>query len=950
MNRGLLTPPPLDIVSTLSSGRILVVILAGLLFGMAFQLLLANLGVAIGLSVFNLKPSPDASTRSDQSSGSDLNVVAIVGIAAGLAIMLSIDGVLFAACFLAVKLSQVSDPWLGGVLGLLIWSVYLILLTWLSTSAVGTVADTLLGFTSTGLRRLFMAVRQLFISEATSTPNEVEDEEVVAIAKQQALQAIEEIDLRTVFEEAVAQSKSENTVWIADALEEIEGTLENRQTIDPDQIVELLQKNTDVPQASLDQIRHQLSDLWQNLQEQTLQPDVVADLKHFLQTADPSDFQTDTLENKLVQLETPQAAQLMTGLQNIDIKKLFRTVLWRVDLSDWDVQRIWQLLQSTQQQFMDTPLTQQPANIIQMDIEDYLLNTPAWNLQPEVLDVDFKEVIFDPEAAPELVHQQLRLLSVDQFRNILQQRDDLPADRQTEVAQSLEAVLQSIQDQVQPSQEPEQELENLDPETINYIQQKLESYLRYTSLNKLNPEGIAQKLNTLIGDTQIQPAILRQHLPELEADALQDILSRRQGLKSKQRQQLLTSILDTWQHLLSDPDLPETTAPSVQQRVKAMIVESLEEIDGETVTLEDLKPHLVQLIDRPTSGLSSFNQYLGQLDWIALAQDLQREHNLSPSSLNSTLSWLQDEWQQVARVPRRWARRTQRSAQDWQKQLQNYLKYQDRSALKKTESLEQDLQNLLDEVKDWSSASSLEPNSSLSWSWPQQFTLPDQAAIVAILDERRDLTTAEIDQIASQLTSAWHKFVDEAQRLQHQAQSSVDDVIKSRSKTITQVRKALDSVSIPTPDPSQLQADLGQFLSLPESELEKLGNNLRSLAKKAPTAILEDTSVQKVRDRISHLTQSTLDHITDTLGDLEDSVSHQLIDRAKVLQDQLLAQVDQVQAEVEQQATELKAQTQRQADKVRQSAAIAAWWLFGITFTSGLTSALSGFLAIRGIR
>lgn len=950
MTRGPLTPPPLDIVPTLSSGRILVVILAGLLFGMAFQLLLANLGIAIGLSVFDLKPSPKHPTLPDQSSGSDLDVIAIIGIAAGLAIMLSIDGVLFSACFLAVTLSQVSDPWLGGVLGLLIWSVYLILLTWLSTSAVGTVADTLLGFTSTGLRRLFTAVRQLFISEADSTTNGAEDEEVVETVKQQVLDAVEEIDLGAVFEDTVAQLKSKNASWqvqLSNALEEIEETLEKRQEIDPDQIVELLQERANVPQTGLDQIRNQLSDLWQDLQERTLQPDVVADLKHFLQTADPSDLQTDTLESKLVQLETPPASQLMTGLQNIDIKKLLRTALRRVDLSDWDVQRIWQLLQSTQQQFTDTPSTQRPVNIIQMDIEDYLLNTPAWDLQPEVIDVDFKEVIFDPEAAPELVHQQLRFLSADQFLSILKQREDLPTDRQIEVAQSLETVLQSIQDQVQPSQQPE----SIQPETLNHIQQKLESYLRYTALSKLSPEGVEQKLQALIEDTHLQLAALRQHSPELDADALQDILSRRQGLKSQQRQQLLTSIHEAWQHLLLDPDSPETTAPPVQQRVKAMIVESLKDIDGETVTLEDLKPHLVQLIDQPTSGLSSFNQYLGQLDWIALAQDLQQEHSLNLSSVNAALSWLQDEWQQVAQVPRRWARRTQRSSKDWQKQLQNYLKYQDRSALTKVESMEQDLQHLLDEVKDWPSAPTLEPKSSQSWSWPQQLALPDQAAIVAILQERRDLTTAEIEQIASHLTSAWRKFADEAQHLQHQAQASVDDAMaKSRSQTITQVRKVFDAVSIPAPDPSQLQTDLGQFLSLPATELKQLGDNLRSLAKKAPTAILEDTSVQRVRDRISHLTQSTLDNMTDTLSDLEESVSQQLIDQAEALQHQLFAQIDQVQAEVKHQATEFKEQTQVQADKVRQSAAIAAWWLFGITFTSGLTAAVSGFLAIRGIR
>ena len=938
MNKGILIPsnPPLETVALLTSGRIVIVILAGLFFGLALQLLSANLGIAIGLSVFNLRPNPEAPMESSKpSSDSSLKVMTIIGVAAGLAIMLSIDGVLFAACFLAVKLSQVTDPFLGGVLGLLIWSVYLILLTWLSTSTVGTVADTLLGFTSTGLRRLFTAVSQLFASESTPTDSDEQDTEVTETVKQQLLHALEEVDLDRVFEKSLERLTPQAEAWqtqLSSVLEEITTQYQGKGGMEPDQIIEFLQDRINVPQEGINQVSQQLSQLWQDMEDRTPQPDAIADLRQFLQTAAPSDLQTDTFSDKLGQLKTSDASQPWTALQNIDVNQLLRTALRRVDLSDWDVLRVWQLLQSTQHKFTGDSLPERPVNIIHLDIEDYLLNTPSWNLQPDIINVDFKEVLYDADADPNLVHQQLTSLSPDHLRSILQRREDLASDHQSDIAKSLEQVLQDILEQVQPSPEPDE----TQPQVLDQIQEKLESYLRYTSIKKLSPEGIEAKLHALIEEAQIRP----QQLPELEMNVFQDVLNRRKGLKSKRRQQLLSTIQETWQQLLPDPELAVNAASTVQKRVSEMIADSLQGLDGETVTLEDLKPHLVQLLDRPTSGLTSLNQYVGQLDWIALAQDLQQDYDFSPQHLNSVLGWLQEEWQQVAKVPRRWARRSQRTSQDWQKQLQRYLKYQNRTALTKAESMEKDLQQILDEVTDWQPISKHQKKSSQSW--PQQLTPPDPGDVVAALQKRRDLTTNEIDQIASQMTSTWQKLTDEAQHLQQQAQSSLDTVV-------TKIWETLSSVSISAPDPSDLQADLGKFLSLPAAELDQLGNNLRSLAQEAPTAILEDSSLQRIRDRISDLTQTTVDNLLSTREDLEETVANQLVARAETLQNQLLEQVDQVQTEVKEQATEIKKQTQIQADKVRQSAAIAAWWLFAITFTSGITSAISGFLAIRGL-
>lgn len=925
VNRALLNSR-LDSATTLSGGQIIVVVLAGLLFGLAFQLLLANFGIAIGLSVFNLKPKPPTSDQPLEPEDASFGSVALIGVAAGLAIILSIDGVLFAACYLAVKLSQASDPWLGAILGGLVWAVYLILLTWLSTSAVGTVADTLLGFTRAGLRRLFAAVGQLFNPSSSDTSAVETDPNAMEGSK--LIQALEDMDFSPVLESTLAKLKSEipsKSTHLSQIAEEVIANTAENNTIDLEQIVEELRNRLNLPQSILEELQQQIQELTQEVgddpqqaSESPQQSAPVADLKHFLQTADPSDLQSESLSTQLAPLETSHS---WSTLQDIDFKGLFRTALRRVDLSDWDVQRIWQVLQSTQQKLTGSSESKQPINIIQLDVEDYLINTPIWNLQPDIIEVDFKDIIYDSEADPALVHQQLILLTPDQMRSVLQQRQDLPTHQQAEIAEMLDRVRLTVLEQVQPSSDltpPEQE-------HLHQIQQKLESYCRYTTLSKLSPEGIEQKLNALIAEIPIPTPMLASYPPDL--GALQKILKRRKGLQPKKRKALIAAISENWQHLL--PDSIQPAPPSIHKRLKTIIAEQLQGPDVQSITLEDLKPQLMQLIDQPTSGLTVFNQYLGQLDWMSLAQELQDEYDLTPQNLNSILATLQEEWQHIAKFPRRWARRTQCTTQDMQRQLQRYLKYQDRAALTKIESVEQDLQCLLEEVNIGGSASETKL-------LPQ---LPSQSEMIALLQERKDLTAAEMEQIASQLASTWEKLGEEAQSLTKQAQFSLNTVA-------ARVRGILSSL----PDAGSIQLQETLVEALPDIEVSQIGDRLQALARKAPTELLTESSWQQIRDRISALTQSTYQQIIHTCDDLEDTVKHQLSQQAEALQQRLLDQVDQLQTELQQQAQELKQDTQRQADKVRQSAAIAAWWLFAIALTSGITSALSGYWAVRGFR
>lgn len=135
-------------LNTFSGSQGLLILIAGVLLAFAFQLLLSNFFIALGISYAESESSVDAETQSSSLS----NKIDEIGTVVGLRTLGTISITLFVACFLAVKLSFVHDGFLGAILGLIIWAAYLTLLIWVSSTTVSSVIGTLLKTATSGLQ------------------------------------------------------------------------------------------------------------------------------------------------------------------------------------------------------------------------------------------------------------------------------------------------------------------------------------------------------------------------------------------------------------------------------------------------------------------------------------------------------------------------------------------------------------------------------------------------------------------------------------------------------------------------------------------------------------------------------------------------------------------------------------------------------------------------------
>ncbi|MFE4106130.1 hypothetical protein [Almyronema epifaneia] len=826
-------------------------LMAGLIMAFAFQLLLTNLGIALGLSVWGwVTPSTPAAESAASESPSEEATAAAPPVThwLGLGVTLSLTTVLFLAALLAAELSQMTQPRLGAIFGVLLWATYLLLLTWLSSTTLFNLANSVFGLAARGIRQLWGAIGQAKPSSAAQT----------ASTSPEALKAIAA------------------------------------------EVAKIPQIQQQLPQLLAEQRQQLLSDIREQIE---LSDEAAATVVDHLPSSPPS--------------PTESSAGLLADLP--DWRQLLRAALNRLDLSDWDIETLWQNFQRLGSE------ADSAFSIIRLDAEEYVSQAPAWSLQPEILETEFAERLYDREAAPHQVLAQLQTLGRSDFVDWLQQRSDLSAAKVSKIADQLAAIQTAVQTSVQmqaaaataadwrqrltqqlrqlpldqfdaddlrswlqdfvdqaqlPLEQVSQLLAELDstPLTqafeshrdlsqaqqsrltsvwqtscdrllahvqkqqaeaataIAMLQDKLIAYFRYTHLDKLSATAVAEKLRSLLDDPQL--STIAGALP-LAANALdwgeiEQAIARRQGMTAALQTQLTDALRQSWQ-----ADLPETALAEAKSLTQPL-ADYLNTVDWSAMSLADVQAQILHHLSEQLSAGA-------ELD----IPDLLKQLNL-PQTLKAQLErWLPQIYHQALKRPRRWAKRVSHTTQTATEQLTakliHYWRYQAQAKLTPSQ-IGQDLSHLFQTM-----AQTL-PTELSDW---QQF---DQSFWQQALAQRPDLDPDEQQQILTWLS-------DTGQSLQQHAQDWTAE-LSQRTAALSQ--------------------RLNQWINT-----EVAGTNPLDAARQ-----------------------------------------------------QLVTQLSAAQQTLQNQAIALQQEIQAQTEAARRQMAIAAWWLFWGLLISGVAAGGAGWLAV----
>jgi len=992
----IITPEEASLV--FSGPQFLVALLSGVMMAFAFQLLLTNFSVAFGISTLG----GDSVSDDDESESLGSSIRKIEG-KVGLWALITVSIALFCACFLAVKLTLVESTLLGAIIGVVIWSTYFSILVWVGSTAAGSLIGSVVSTATSGFQGLMGTATTALGANAAKAQVVSTVEEVTAAVRRELtsgfdpnsiketlqsslktleLPKLDSNEIRTQFEKILKNSDLESL-----------GSSDILKNVDRQTLVDLVSSRTDFSKQELNQVVDQLEDVWQKTFSESA-GNSQEDLLNLLKSATPEQLNSDELSAKLEQLigsdsnKEKSSGSLPNRMLQYGIEALMATVLGRADLSDLDIEKISGRLQTLTGKAKQTT---KPFSAIKADIENYLLFSPPWELNKEAIKEQFRDVIYDPEASPGNVRQELEQLNRSYFVELLGLRDDFTPEGVQEVANYLEEIRQDVFSSVLTSEAKEQSED---------LRSRVENYLRATGKEELNPESIQEDFKTLLSDPEAGVDALGNRLSQFDRDTFVQLLKERQDISEDEANQIIGQLESTRDNVLSTARDLQEQAKSKAEELRNKVEEYLRNTNKDELNPEGIKRDFKTLIDDPQSGLSALRSRLSQFDRDTLVQLVSQRQDLSEEQVNQVLDSIESTRDSVLQAPQKLAEKAKEQYEETTGAIAEYLRNTNLSELD-PEGIKQDLSKLLDDPK----AGTLALRERLSQ--------VDRETLVKLLSGREDLSEEQVNRIIDEVQSSIRSIIKAPRRLATRTQKQVGDFEASLENYLRNTNKE-------ELEPESIKRDLQLLLNDPRAGMGNIGDRLSKFDRSTLVALLsqrEDISeeeanriadqIESVRNsvtqqlqQVQQRLQSAMDSIfgkireylnslerpelnyegikqdfsklfddpqagfealgtrlgqfdRDTLvallssrEDISEADANRIIDQIEGARDSVLQRAERIQTETQKRISAFKQQAKKQAVETKKAAAGAAWWLFSTAFTSLAVSAFAGALAV----
>jgi hypothetical protein len=909
-----------------SGSQLVVGLLAGIMMAFAFQLLLTNLSVALVAS-----PGDTPIDIDSDDDDSLMDTVRGIETKVGVGVLVTATIALFAASYLAVKFSLVNDAFIGALVGVTIWATYFTVLVWLGSNAIGSLLGSIVSMATSGIQGLMGtatgAIGATFAkNQAVSTAEEITaavrreltagfDPSSIQKTLQSSLSGLKlpDLDLDKIsaqFEKIIKESDFTD-LTDSDLLKNVD-----RQTF-----VNLVGSRTDLSKQDINKIADKLESTWKQLSSKGGKTDIPTQLLDLLKSVNPEDLNPDELTGKLqaivkgTSLGDGNGGSLAERALEVGLSALVSKVVQNANLSDLDVEKVATQVNKvktavlstsggkTEQQPPTPAEESKPFSVIQADLQDYLLSSPAWKLSQANVKQEFKDVVYDPQADPAAIRQQLEPIDRNYFVQTLSMRDDLQPDSIENLATYFDEARSEVLDSTRVPDSAS--VPALDLQTqAQELRGKVAAYLRDTNKEELNPDGIERDLKVLFEDPKAGIDALKDRLSQFDRDTLVQLLSQRQDIDEEQVNKIIDRIESVRQSALEAPRQLTEQTKAQYEKTTAAIAEYLRNTNLEELDPDGIKHDLQTLLDDPKAGAGALRDRLSQVDRETLVKLLAQQDNLTEEQVNKAVDQLQSAITSIVKAPRRLASRAKQQAVDFEANLENYLRNTNKEELN-PDSIKRDLELLLKDPR--AGFNSLGDRVS-------QF---DRSTFVALLSQREDISEEEANRIAEQVESSYKSLVEQFQKIQQLAQSAIDSLF-------AKVRDYLDSLDRPELNYEGIQADFSKLFDDPQAGFEALG------------------------ERLGQFDRDTLIAVLSSREDISTADAERIVTKIEETRDSVLHRAQAVQQEVKKRYKAIKRQAQQQAIETQKVAAGAAWWLFGTAVTSLAASAAAGTIAVNG--
>jgi ElaB/YqjD/DUF883 family membrane-anchored ribosome-binding protein len=986
-------------------------LIAGVAMAFAFQLLLTNFSVAAGIS-----SGENTIGLDDDDSDNWGKKIRKIESKVGLWTLLTVNTALFIACFLAVKLSLISNAALGAIVGVVIWSVYFLLLAWFSSNTLGSLIGSAVKTATSGFQGVMGTAAAALGANAANAQIVNTVEASVAAVRRELSQSVDPSSIRETVENYLGdlqrptldlreiRSNFENLLNDSDvkslAGSDVLSNI-NRQTF-----VDLVSSRTDFSKQDIERVADQMEAAWKQVANQQPQQ-LIAKGRDYLPSANPQEV-TDGSGKQLDETSGGNRQQQQPGLMERAMQygatALVGAALKNVDISNADVEKVSGQLQqikdkaTEQGQKLSSKIAENlpglQSNSIGADVENYLLNSNPWHLNRETIKQEFKDVIYDAEAAPGWIRPLLEQLNRDYFVQLLNRRGDFDADRVAEIADQLEGIRQEVLETVQGAESQEQSQD---------LRSRVENYLRSTGKEELNPEGIERDFKALLEDPEAGVEALRDRLSQFDRDTLVQLLGQRQDFSQEEADQLISGLESTRDRVLSQAQELQEQAKSKAQELRERVESYLRNTNKEELNPEGIKQELQTLLDDPQAGIKALRERLSQFDRDTLVQLLSQRQDLSEEQVNQVIEQIEQVRDSILEAPQKAADKAKEQYDQIVNQIGDYLRNTNLEELN-PEGIQGDFAKLFDNPTDGARA------------LRERLSQVDRETLVKLLSQRGDLSEEQVNQIIDSVQETIRGIVKAPRRLASRAIDKVQDFQANLESYLQKTNKE-------ELNPEGIKRDLQLLLRDPRSGIGNLGDRLQQFDRSTLVSLLsqrEDITeeeanqiadrieavrnqlveqVQNVQDkvqstidgifsqirnylnslerpelnyegikrdfrklfddpqagfdalkeRLGQLDRDTLVAVLSSRNDISEADANRIIDQIEGVRDSVLQRAERLQQEAEKRIKDIKHKAAKQAEETRKAAATAAWWLFGTALTSVATAAIAGAIAVGGL-
>ncbi|MBE9079002.1 MFS transporter [Romeria aff. gracilis LEGE 07310] len=990
-------------------------LLSGIVLAFGFQLLLTNFLVAAGVSVVAHSGSSSSkkSSSDDSSSG---NPIRTISIAFGISTLIVVSLALFVACFLAVKLSLYNSPLLGVITGLVIWGTYFTLLVWVSSTTVGSMIGSVVKTATSSFQSLVGTATAALTAKTASNQIVSTAEAAAAAVRRELTSTIDVEDLQYKLQDYLGSLPTPE--FDADRVEaefdrllrgsdfsDIED-MESLSRIDRQAFVDLVSSRTDLSKRDINRVADRLYKRWQrNLGSS--RKGLLGELRDYIQSATPDRLLSQSTDDRLGQLidELRQQRRQSSGSGNNNaammsqvFSMLSAVAMGRVDLSDFDVEKIIGKIREARSQVvsqadsLSAQLGDQPdASIFKADIENYLLNTYAWQMRGTRLEDEFRMVLFDPQADPYLLRQELEQVNRAYFADILKSRGLFTQTELRSISLRLDVVRQQLLREVIAAQNIQAEKQLL---------RETEIFFQLTPKEELYTDMGEQAFSAIAEDDHADAGELRARFAKVTPALIQQLLVARADINPDEAIQLSDKYQQILDKVAADSEGLQQSATVRADQQWQQLQDYLRSTNKAELSPEGIERDLKTLMHEPEAGIRRIRWRVTRFNRDTLVQLLSQRNDLSEQEVNQIIDHVESNWYSLRGAPQAMTAQAQAKYNEASSAIADYLRSTGKSELN-PEGIKRDLQTLVENPQVGAKAVRA------------RLARMDRDTLVQLLNQRDDLTEAEINQTIDQLLDGIQTVLQTPRRLARRAQAQV----MSFESALEDYLRSTDKAEL---NPEGIKRDLQVLLDDPRLGAERIGERLSRMDRSTMIALLaqredmteaeaaqtvdqvlsvRDQFVAQVRqiqlrieamidsifarirrylnsldrpelnyegvsrdvrtlfddpqagfdalrDRLSQFDRNTLIAIISSNDRISQADAEQVVGQVESARDSVLRRAERLEYQLQARLNDLKLQAQRQVEETQRAAEAAAWWLFATALISAIAAGVGGGLAV----